>query len=470
MLVGFAFASNALFNFLVGVLVARFLGPAEYGLFAIAWAGAVLLNTVGYDWIRLSAVRFYAERTRGGEPQVRATLDACFAGVTTLIGLGAFVLALAPLEMALSPGLLALAALTGAASGFFDYVTALARARFLDRTYVRIVLSKNILGLALTVGGALAFGSAKVALAGTCLSLGGSLAAAWRGMQDPGAGLAKAEMALARRFLAYGAPFIAASALLQLIPLGNRLFIGARFGLDEAGQFSLANDLGIRIFAAVASAMDVFLFQLAVRADDGAGGARRQLAQNMTLVLAAVAPLAIGFCLCLPSLEAVLAPPAYRGPFRAYSLVLAPGLASFVLLMYAVAPVFQIAKRTQPMVGAALAGCAVDAALAYALGPAQGGLGLAAAQSASLAVALLVALALAANARAQWPRARDLAGIVAGALAMALGVVALGGLSPGLGTLALQAAAGAAIYGVILWGFDVAGARGRLASLAFSNH
>jgi len=42
MIVGLAFAANAIFNFLIALLVAKFLGPAEYGRFAIAWAGAVL--------------------------------------------------------------------------------------------------------------------------------------------------------------------------------------------------------------------------------------------------------------------------------------------------------------------------------------------------------------------------------------------------------------------------------------------
>ena len=68
MIVGLAFVSNALFNFLVALLVARFLGPAEFGRFAIAWAGAVLINTAGFDWLRLSAVRFYSQRVRRDEP------------------------------------------------------------------------------------------------------------------------------------------------------------------------------------------------------------------------------------------------------------------------------------------------------------------------------------------------------------------------------------------------------------------
>ena len=68
MIVGVAYASNALFNFLVGLLVARFLGPAEFGRFAIAFATAVLVNTGAFDWIRVSAVRFYSDRSRRRAP------------------------------------------------------------------------------------------------------------------------------------------------------------------------------------------------------------------------------------------------------------------------------------------------------------------------------------------------------------------------------------------------------------------
>jgi len=70
MIVSLAFVSNALFNFFVALLVAKFLGPAEYGRFAIAWASAILINTVVFDWIRLSAVRFYSNRARVELPAV----------------------------------------------------------------------------------------------------------------------------------------------------------------------------------------------------------------------------------------------------------------------------------------------------------------------------------------------------------------------------------------------------------------
>jgi O-antigen/teichoic acid export membrane protein len=464
MIVGLAFAANAIFNFLIALLVAKFLGPAEYGRFAIAWAGGVLINTAGFDWLRLSAVRFYSQRARLERPAVRATLDACFGAIATLVALGALTLSLAGLDLPLSPGLLAMAALTGLASGLYDLRTAFARARFLDRPYVAIVVVKNGLGLVLTVGGALVFHSAEIALAGACLSVGAAMAATYRDLRDPGARLALAEPALARSFFDYAAPFILSSVLFQLVPFVGRIVAGALYGYGEAGQFSLANDIGVRALAAIASALDVVLFQRAVRAEETSGreGARAEIADNMALVFAIVLPAAVGMWLCLPSLEALIVPTAYRGPFSAYLAPMLPGLAAFALTMYAVAPIFQIAKRNAPMIVAAAAALGALATLAAVLPRAGGGLWLASAQSGALITGLAVALAFAAAARPQWPRSRDLLGALAASAAMALALRPMNALAPGLALLALQAVVGAAIYGGLAWLLDVARVRLRL--------
>ena len=51
----------------------------------------VLLNTALLDWIRLSAIRFYSQKSREEQPQIRATLDVLSAGITLgLCGLGLY--------------------------------------------------------------------------------------------------------------------------------------------------------------------------------------------------------------------------------------------------------------------------------------------------------------------------------------------------------------------------------------------
>ncbi|WP_158817716.1 lipopolysaccharide biosynthesis protein [Methylocapsa sp. S129] len=470
MVVGFAFASNALFNFLVGLLVAKFLGPAEFGRFAIATATAVLINTAGFDWIRLSAVRFYSARTRSDRPEVRATLDAGFAALVAIASLAAVALSFSGLKLPLTPGLLLMAGATAVFSALYDYRTALARARFHDGAYARTIIVKNILGLALTVGGAWWFASAPIALAGMCLSVAGALLSSWRTLRDAGAFVTNGRRALALEYMAYGLPLIGASILFQLIPLANRLIVSALYGFGETGQFSLANDLGVRILGAIASTFDVLLFQLAVRADEthGAEGAGAQLAENMSVMFAVILPTTVGLWVALPSFQALIVPEAFRGPFAFYLTAMLPGLFCYALLQYAVAPIFQIGKRTAPMIASALAACAVDVVLLAALPHGADGYWLALSQTGALTVGLIVGLALAAATKPMWPSALDILSTLVATAAMAVAVLPLRMQPPGLLILVAQVGLGGLVYGAAAYALNVGRFRTKIAGMVRS--
>ena len=127
-----AFFLNVCFNFAIGLLVAKFLGPEEYGRFALALATAVAVQTAFLDWLRLGATRFYSERSRGEDPALRATLDVAFALITAVLAVGTSLLFLTGVNFPLSHGLIALALGAAVANGLFDFSTALVRARFHD--------------------------------------------------------------------------------------------------------------------------------------------------------------------------------------------------------------------------------------------------------------------------------------------------------------------------------------------------
>jgi O-antigen/teichoic acid export membrane protein len=467
MIVGIAFALNALANFLVGLLVAKFLGPTEYGRFAIAFAVAVMINSAGFDWIRISAVRFYSERARLERPEVRATLDDCVATLAFLVSLVVLAITLSGVRLPLSPGLLAIAAATGVASGLYDYSTALARARFLDKTYTGIIIVKNLLGLVLTVGGAWWFGSPALALAGVTLSVAGALIAVGRPLLDRSAGPALGRWSLAKTFMAYGLPYVCSSILFQFIPLANRTLVSGFFGFGETGQYSLANDIGVRVFSATAASLDVLLFQLAVRADEthGPARARTQLAENMMIVLAIILPTGVGLWLVMPSFEALIVPEAFRGPFARYLTTMLPGLVAYVILQYTISPIFQIAKRTSPMIVAALAACLADGLLIALLPRGGDGFSLALAQSGAQAVGLLAALALAATARPLWPAWRELAALALATGVMAVIVMPLRLRAPGVLVLAAQVGVGAGSYAALAYLLDIAHVRARIAGV-----
>ena len=301
MTVFLAFFCNILFNFAVGLLVAKFLGPEEYGRFALAHATAIAVQTAFFDWIRLGATRFYSERIRLEDPTLRATLDFGFAIIAIGIVAGACLLLLSGVSFALSNSLILLALGVAIVNGLFDYYTALVRARFHDRLFARLVLVKNVLTFALMGGGAFWFGSAKMTLIGGIISLGGSVFTARAALIDPTSDPKQARASVAESLMRYGLPIVAANLLYLSIPLANRSILAALYGFSETGQFSLAYDFGSKAIQAVGSALDIVLFQIAVATHETRGPkeARQQIGRNMTIVFAMVLPACTGLWLTL---------------------------------------------------------------------------------------------------------------------------------------------------------------------------
>jgi O-antigen/teichoic acid export membrane protein len=457
-----SFICNIIFNFAVGLLVAKFLGPEEFGRFALALATAMAVQTAFFDWLRLGAVRFYSERSRAEDPALRATLDFGFAIITMGLTVGAATLLLLGVHFPLSNGLIALALCASVTNGFFDYSSALVRARFHNKLYMRLIIVKNILSFALVGGGAFWFGSAKMALIGGILSLSGTMITARAALRDPGAGVRGAKASIARSLAAYAMPIVGANLLYLLIPLVNRSIVTVLYGFSETGQFSLAYDIGSKAVLAIGSTLDVFLFQIAVATHErhGADRAREQIAHNMAIVIAIILPACTGIWLVLPSIEHLIVPEQYRGPFGALLPLMMPGLFCSGLIQYGINPIFQIAKRTGPLIGAAVAACLIDPLLVFILPRSADASSLAIAQAGAFAAALLTLIIFAAASKPQWPSVRDLATTALGTASMAATLLPLRSQVPGFVTLAVQISLGVVVYSLCVVIMDIAGLRG----------
>jgi O-antigen/teichoic acid export membrane protein len=456
-----AFLFNVLCNFAIGLLVAKFLGPAEYGRFALAFAIALAVQSAFFDSLRLGATRFYSERVRKEDPTLRATLDVTFIVIAISMGIAASLLFLTGVHFTLSNGLIALALICAVSNGVFDYNTALVRARFHDRLYTHLVLVKNTLALLLTGGGAFLFGSAKMTLIGTIISMSGAVITARTALRDHDAKHEHASLAIAKSILAYAMPIVLANVLYLAIPLANRSIIAALYGFSETGQFSLAYDLGSKAISAIGSALDVVLFQIAVALHDerGPSHAKDQVARNMAIVIAVVLPACTGIWLILPSIEQVIVPVAYRGPFADLLTLMMAGLFSSAIILFGVGPIFQIAKRTMPLIAAAVIACIVDPLLILVLPRNPDASSFAIAQSGAYVAALAALVVMASFTKPQWPRLRDLALTALGTAAMAAALLPLRAHNPGLLTLAGQVLAGTVIYTFFVYIFDIAGLR-----------
>jgi len=453
---------NILFNFAIGLLVAKFLGPEEYGRFALAYATAIFVQTGFFDWIRLGATRFYSERIRYEEPALRATLDFGFAIITAGLAVGICLLLFTGIRFTLSYGLIALALSVAVANGLFDYHTALVRACFDDRLFARLALVKNGVAFTLMGGGAFLFGSAKMTLIGTIISLGGSVVTARAALRDPASKPYLARLPIARSLMAYSLPIVGANLLYLAIPLANRSILAILDGFSETGQFSLAYDFGTKAVQAIGSALDIVLFQIAVATHElhGSVQARHQIARNMTIVIAMVLPACTGLWLTLPSIEELVVPEAFRGPFDVLLPLMMTGLFCMAMIQFAINPIFLIQKKTLPLIAAALVACAADPILLLVLHQDDGASSLAIAQTGAMLAALIVLIGFASLTWQQWPRPRDLAVAVFANALMGAIVLPMRSQEPGLATLFEQIATGVIIYAVVVLGLDVAGLRG----------
>jgi O-antigen/teichoic acid export membrane protein len=335
------------------------------------------------------------------------------------------------------------------------------RARFHDRLYTRLIVVKNILAFTLTGGGAFWFHSAEMTLLGSILSLSGSVITARASLSDPGADPSRARRGIARGLLRYGLPIVGANLLYLTMPLANRSLAAVLYGFSESGQFSLAYDMGAKAVQAIGSTLDVILFQIAVAAHErhGAEHSKRQLADNIAIVVAIVLPSCTGIWLILPSVEQIIVPSQYRGPFGHLLTLMMAGLFAFAMILYGINPIFQIAKRTAPMIGAAVVACLVDAILLMVLPRGDDASALAIAQTGGFIGAFVTLTLVAALTRPQWPRWRDIGGAVVGTAAMAAILLPLRESTPGLVTLVLQIMSGVVIYTFFVVALDIAGLR-----------
>lgn len=465
MLIIFAFIINSLFNFGVGLLVAKFLGPAEYGRYALAFLGASMAQWLLFEWIRAAATRFYSETTRLERPEIRATLDALFLAVSALVGLAALTVAVLGVDLPLSSDLVAAAMAVSIANASYDFASSLLRARFQDRAYAGLVIAKNVFSLLLVVGAAWWFGSARMALVGMTLSALGGVALRIRTLRDPAAPLSLRQWRLTGEFMRYGWPICLGSLIYQSIPMLDRALAAQWHGLAEAGQFALAFDLSIRMLNALGSSLDVLLFQMAVRADHESGpeASRRQIADNMAIIAAVLVPACTGLLLVLPSFEKLLVPESFHSHFSHYFMILTPAVTVGALTSFAINPVFQITRKTAPLITGGLVAALANLLAVVSLQQTSDAFDLAEAQLIGMVAGFLAVVGFAVWQGAQWPRPRTLLLICIATAAMVAAVAPLRGMTPGLLALLTQAGVGAAVYGGLALAFDIAGLRGMAA-------
>jgi peptidoglycan biosynthesis protein MviN/MurJ (putative lipid II flippase) len=164
----------------------------------------------------------------------------------------------------------------------------------------------------------------------------------------------------------------------------------------------------------------------------------------------------------------LIVPSQYRGPFAHYLALLLPGLCATGMIHFAVNPIFQIGKKTAPLIGAALIGCVANGLLVLWLAREGDASGLAIAQSGAAIASLTALLVFATRTRPHWPALRDLAAIVVSAGAMVMVLLPLRNAAPGVLTLSAEIAVGVVVFAGLMLAFDGIGLRQLVVSRVFA--
>jgi O-antigen/teichoic acid export membrane protein len=453
------FLINAGLNFALGLLVAAYLGPETFGRYAIGSAIMVLVNALVLDWLRMSVMRFYTKDARTVRPHVRATLDMLQAVLCALLAMIVLVVLAADLSFGLGTTLIAIALAAAICSGLFDFHTAIARARFMDGLYARLIFTKNTLAFLLMVGAAWWTNDPAFVLAGLCISVIISLAFVRRQLSDGLLGAVKPDWALAGQFALYAFPLVWANIVYSGIPFLNRAALAAQYGYAEAGYFSLASDMGIRLFGTAGTALEIILLRGLVELEQSAGqaAAEEKVSRNLVIVAMVLVPLATGWWLTLPAFEALLVPANYHGSFQRYLSVLIPAIGALGIIVAGLNPVFQIRRRTASATMAAFTGLGACAIGLLVLPPMMGPIGYAWAQTAGFVTIMLIMIMLAGRAIRWRDIGFELAVIILTTLLMVGCIWPLRGtMSPAI-ELCVMGLAGGLIFTTIMLIANVAG-------------
>lgn len=443
------------FGMLTTALLTRLLPPERYGQYGVALVIMSFGATLVFEWLGLAYLRL--ANTQADKALAIGTFTRVFAGL--LLGaalVGAVAIAIVPQG---ERAIVAAGLILMASYAWFEFRARFHVAGLAPGAYLRMNVARAALIL-------LAAGTASwltrdpvwTALATAAATLAASLV----GGRPAGAG--GFDSALARAAVRFGLPLAASLALNSATGSLTRGLVGALGTVEALGLYTAAFVLVQNTLVVLSSGLSSAGFSLAVNALEAgnAEAARRQLAANGALLLAVLAPAALGMALTADSLAAALVGPEFRAAVTMLTPWMAAGAFFAGFRAHYLDHAFQLGHNLRGQIWVTASAAAVTLGLDALLIPTMGPLGAAIAVTAGAAVAVVHAI-IAGRAAFPIPLPVAQAARVASACAvMSLAVLAI----PGVGEAALAGKIGAGVltYGAAALAFDVIGVRTILAA------
>jgi O-antigen/teichoic acid export membrane protein len=441
----------------------RLLPPDLYGQYALILAGTLLANSVLFQWLRVSLLRFlpaYGEQPAPLLAALRVGYVA-MAVLVLVVGLSASLLAVDEQWRYLI--LLAIPLIW--IRGRFDLDLGIAQSRLAPARYGLLALSRSVLALA---GGTafilLGLGAAGPLLGLTLAMLVPSLVlmgGEWRSV-----GWRRPAPELMRELLAYGLPLTATFTLNYVITTSDRFLVAWFLGTDAAGSYAASYEFTWNSVLFLMTIINLAGYPLVMRAveQDGADAARSHLRQNAVLLLAAGLPVLAGAVILAPNMVGVVLGPLFHEDGTRLMPWIA--VAAFLggIMLYYTNLAFQLGRHTAGQFWVMLVAAFVNLALNVLLIPYFGLLGAAWATIAAYVIGVALGW---------WSGRRvfPLPGLPADAMKPLVAALVMGAALwqirawVGAWALVAQIGIGMLVYGIVLALLDFGFGRGRLLRL-----
>jgi O-antigen/teichoic acid export membrane protein len=445
--------------FLAIPLFTRLLDPADYGRYALVIATASLINALLFQWLRLSLVR-YLPAYRQDAPRLKSTLLTTTGALILILGLAVGVIYIIP---ALRPwgGVAVACWMLLAVQAIFELCCEHARSMLRPWYYMGLQITRSVFAVGLGVAFMFMGWGWRAPL--ISLAIGMGLAAAFALRRDWTDVRLMADRTAFRRVFQYGVPLSITVALTVVISSSDRFLLAWYMNEDAAGLYSVAVDFTTQTLTLLMMVVNMAIFPAAVRAFEHVGreAAQEQMRSNAALLMAIGVPSVVGLAVLAPGVAHCFLGKDYRTTAAAIIPLVALGAFVAGLKAYHFDAAFQFAHRTIYQVWIVLFAAVVNVILNLIAIPHWGINGAAAAS----VIAYIVSIALTAwlgrrHFALPFPIGTCAIVLVAGAVMAAVLFPFRNSVSPY--ALAVQVAAGAAIYAGMLLGFNFLGLRDAL--------
>jgi O-antigen/teichoic acid export membrane protein len=353
-----ALTVSGIVNFAAIALYSRLLSPAEYGVFAVIMAGITLLLGFLFAWVDLSLTRFVAVSNNNVGKKYISSFILLYAALLVFAALGLAVLAYFDLFPSISPYVFMLVTLAIIAEVMFSAINI--HTRLVQMALVRYaisVISRSILAIAfawyflllgysytgIIVASVLSF------LIPTCVSM--LYGKVWRDFS-----WCTIEVSKIKEITNFGVPLVAVMVIQSAISATDRLLLSNLMGAEDAGQYSVSQDLVVKLFIFLLAIIHKILYPFVISKyeQEGFEALQCQLKHNIVMLLTISIPAVFALSIYARNIVEVILGEQFRvvaTNLMPYQVVIA--LLNCLVMFYIVLP-FNLLKRNHLLVGPGL--------------------------------------------------------------------------------------------------------------------